>query len=450
MKTSTEIVIVAAAAIFALWLALVATRSVSERLLVSTAALFGVATLAAGVGLAVSLLRGDGDWRAYGVALASLAALTAGQIGLVSLNRLRARDMRLIALVEQAFEHVDERIESHAKQRAKELEHTLARERAHSQHALVDQERELAKARLAAIAQAEQASSDDLLRRIAAAQDQLSARVMGWAADLERAQSEQASRIEQQNLAQRSELSAQRDELDEHTRMLRSLTDERASEAEKIRDDFSGHLATLAETLHKELELEDQQFRREVAQLSERLKAVAQSLRDDAYREELDARTRLASDISAAERRVLTSFEKSLERAAGRVAETSERRFDEQIRESREETASRLAGELERTRDAYARQIEEGIENRMQEVAQQTTQRLQRQLDEVVRQAESQTSSTEDRITFITQRLEAAMDTAAGRVAAFESGLELELSTKLTEFERAVRHAEQSVGREAG
>ena len=70
--------------------------------------------------------------------------------------------------------------------------------------------------------------------------------------------------------------------------------------------------------------------------------------------------------------------------------------------------------------------------------------------NEVVRQAESQTSSTEDRITFITQRLEAAMDTAAGRVAAFESGLELELSTKLTEFERAVRHAEQSVGREAG
>lgn len=450
MRIALEIGVGAAAALLMISFAVVVARGARERLLVSVAALVGAMAVAAAAGLAISLIRADGDWRIHTVGLVALTTFALGETGLVLLNRLRGRDMRLMGLVEQAFRHVDERIESHAQQRARELEHTLARERARSQHLLIDQERKLAEARQAAITAAEQTASDDLLRRIDTAQAELVARITGWSTDLTRAQDEHARRIEDHGRTQRTELSAQRTQLDEHEAALRELSTLHEHRVEEVKTEFAELLSELGKGLHHELEIDEQHFRREIAQLTERLKAVSQALREDAYREELDARTRLAADIGEAERRVVASFERSLERAADRVAETAERRFDEQIRESREETANRLTSELQRTRDAYARQIEDEIEGRMQEVATQTTQRLQRQLDQVVRQAESQTSSTEDRITFITQRLEAAMDTAAGRVAAFESELELELTTKLTEFERAVRHAEQSVGRETG
>lgn len=450
MSTAAEIGVACAGLLVVCSLVAILLRGVGERLLVGIAALLGAGAVACGVGLAVSLIPSDGDWRVFAVAFVAVSTLALAQVGLVALNRLRVRDMRVIALVESSLGHIDERIDSHARQRAKELEHTLARERARSQHALVEQERQLAEARRTAIAEAEQTASDDLMRRIGTAQDELTARIGGWSTDLTRAQDEQAKRIEDSERTQRAALSAQRQQVDEQEKTLRQLTGERQSQIEGLRSEFSELISELGERLHRELEIEEQQFRREIAQLSDRLKAVSQSLREDAYREELDARTRLAADIGEAERRVVVSFEKTLERAADRVAESAERRFDEQIRESRDETSSRLSADLQRTRDAYARQIEEEIEGRMQEVAQQTTQRLQRQLDQVVRQAETQTSSAEDRITFITQRLEAAMDTAAGRVASFESELELELTTKLTEFERAVRHAEQSVGRETG
>ncbi len=450
MRVVAEIIVLCGAALVVATLTAIALRGARERALIFGVVLLAAASVAAAAGLAISLVRADGDWRIYGVALAALAAFSCTEVGLVALNRLRMRDLGMLALVEKSFKHIDERIADHSQKRAKELEQNLARERARSQHALTDQERELGEARRTAIAEAEQAAADDLLRRVGAAHDELGARVSGWSTDFARTQDEQARRIEEHDRVQRAALSSQRDRLDEHEKTLHDLASGRRTQVEEMRDAFSSAIDALGEELHRQLGIEEQHYHREIAQLSERLKAVSQALREDAYREELDARTRLAADIGEAERRVVATFEKSLERAADRISETAERRFDEQIRESRDETSTRLTSELERTRDAYAQQIEDEIETRMHEVARQTTQRLQRQLDQVVRQAESQTSTAEDRITFITQRLEAAMDTAAGRVAAFESELELELSSKLTEFERAVRHAEQSVGRETG
>ncbi len=450
MTTAAEIVVVCAAALFALSLVALAAGRASEPVLVAIGTVFGAAAAAAIAGLAVSVIRADGDWRVYVVAFASLAAFAVGEIGLAALNRARARDRRLTTLIDEAYGHIDQRLESHAKQRATELERTLATERARSQHAIIEQERELSERRRAALADAEESATSELLHRNAALQDELGARIRAWSDDLTRAQDETAARLGQQGREQNAILDEQRDQVDAHTRALHGLNRDQQQTIEEARAEFSQIASVLGEELRRDLEREEQYFRQEIAQLSERLKAVSSSLREDAYREEIEARTRLAADIGEAERRVVTALERSLERAGDRVVEAAERRFDEQIRESREETGTRLSAELESTRAAYAQQIEEQVEARMQEVAKQTTQRLQRQLDQVVRQAESQTSTAEDRITFITQRLEATMETAAGRVAAFESELELELTTKLTEFERAVRHAEQSVGRETG
>lgn len=450
MTIVAEILLIAAAVLFALSLAGIALRLLDERVLLAIAALFGIGAVAALLGLAVSLIRADGEWRLYIVASSTLAALAAGEVGLGALQRLRLRDRRFTASLEGAYEHIDRRLASHADQRAAELNQTLASERARSRHLLMEQERELAEERRKALTVAGEQAADELMRGGAAVHDQLIDRVRGWSEDLTREQERIAARLESEAREQTSILDAQRSAVDEHSRALHGLGRNQEQMIEEARVEFAGLMGKLTEKMRNEIDDQAHYHRREVAQLAERLKAVSATLREDAYREELDARTRLATDIEEAERRVVASFDRSLERAADRAVETAERRFDEQIRESREETGARLAAELERTRTAYARQIEEQVEARMEEVAKQTTQRLQRQLDQVVRQAEAQTSTNEDRITFITQRLEATLENAAGRVAAFETELELELTTKLTEFERAVRHAEQSVERKTG
>jgi hypothetical protein len=450
MSTIAEIVVVCAAALFALTLLAIATDRATEAVLVATATVFGIGAVAAVAGLAVSLIRTDGEWQIYGVSFAALAAFAVGELGLTTLRRHRSRDRRLTTVTDDAYRHIDARIESHATQRAVELERTLAQERVRTQHKLIEQERALAEERSTALARTQEQATDELLRRAAAVQDDLSRRISGWSDDLTRTQEEITSRLERQGRDQKLALEYHGEQMASHARDVHDFDRDLEQAIEKARSEFLELLGALSEELRGAILDEEQQSRREIAQLSERLKAVSSSLRDDAYREELEARNRLTSEIGEAERRVVVTLERSLERAADRIVELAERRFDEQLRDSREETGTRLAAELERTRTAYAQQIEEQVEARMSEVAKQTIQRLQRQLDQVVRQAEAQTSTTEDRVTFITQRLEAAMDTAAGRVAGFETELELELTTKLAEFDRAVRHAQQSVGRETG
>ncbi len=450
MSTVAEIVVVGAAALFALTLLAIAAGRATEVVLVAIATLFGIGAAAAVAGLALSLIRSEGEWQTYGVAFAALAAFAVGEIGLAILSRMRRRDRRLTTVADEAYRHIDARLESHATQRAVELERTLAQERARSQHLLIEQERALAEERSIALARTQEQATDELLRRAAAVQDELSGRIRGWSDDLTRTQEEIGSRVERQGREQKLALEHQSEQMASHARDIHDFDRELEQTIENARSEFLEQLGSLSEEIRGAIVDEEQQSRREIAQLSERLKAVSSSLRDDAYREELDARNRLTAEIGEAERRIVITLERSLERAADRVVEIAEQRFDEQVRESREETGTRLAAELERTRTAHVQQIEEQVEVRMSEVAKQTTQRLQRQLDQVVRQAEAQTSTAEDRVTFITQRLEAALDTAAGRVAGFETELELELTTKLTEFERAVRHAEQSVRRETG
>ncbi|MFQ5426162.1 MAG: hypothetical protein ACE5EV_03675, partial [Gaiellales bacterium] len=71
------------------------------------------------------------------------------------------------------------------------------------------------------------------------------------------------------------------------------------------------------------------------------------------------------------------------------------------------------------------------------------------QLDDVVRQSEAQAAIAEERITFITGRLDQVLAAAAGRLAVFETDLELELTSRVAEFERAVRQAAHTVDHEA-
>ena len=157
-------------------------------------------------------------------------------------------------------------------------------------------------------------------------------------------------------------------------------------------------------------------------------------------------RAQLASETADVERRALEQLERLIERATLRLSEDAERRFDAQLRESREKTADRLSRELELQMETFSRSAEKEVATRIAEAAQASALKLQRQIDDVVRAAEAQTGALErahpgaER-----QRLERSLELANERLAEFEASVELEVSTKLGEIERALRAAEQSV-----
>jgi hypothetical protein len=98
--------------------------------------------------------------------------------------------------------------------------------------------------------------------------------------------------------------------------------------------------------------------------------------------------------------------------------------------------------------DTFTRSAEKEVAARITETAQTSAARLQRQIDDVVRTAEAQTTLSNERIQALTERLERSLEAANDRLLNFEAHVELELSTKLTEIERALRAAEQSIERE--
>jgi hypothetical protein len=98
--------------------------------------------------------------------------------------------------------------------------------------------------------------------------------------------------------------------------------------------------------------------------------------------------------------------------------------------------------------ETFTRTAEKEVGNRIAEAAQTSAAKFQRQIDDVVRSAEAQTAISNERIQALTERLERSLEAANDRLAAFEARVEDELSTKLGEFERALRAAEQAIERE--
>ena len=171
-------------------------------------------------------------------------------------------------------------------------------------------------------------------------------------------------------------------------------------------------------------------------------------MREQIEREELELRGQLGASLSEVERRQLEQLERSLDRAVLRLGEEAERRFDQQLKESREKTAERLGRELELNMETFTRSAEKEVAARIAEAAQISATKFQRQIDDVVRAAEVQTQISNERIQTLTERLERSLEAAHDRLAAFEANVELELSTKLGEMERALRAAEQVIERE--
>ena len=448
MVVAMEIVLAAGIAVVAASFVSLILGRISDHALVILTAVLAAAAGVAGVIFAVGLATGEWDWRPLAASFGGLVAAAAAEAGALGLLRGLTRLQSVEDEEARMLERLQDALDAHANRRIVELEQTLARERAETMHLLAEQERVLREARRADVEQNAEEARAELIDAVAESQQRLEGRLSAWSSDLERAQQQLKVRLEELIRKQADALQGHEARLSDHAAEVAALEAEQHAAIARIRAELERAAEESLAVMQAEIEIHAAERRRALHEVSERLRARERSMREQIEREELELRGQLGASLSEVERRQLEQLERSLDRAVLRLGEEAERRFDQQLKESREKTAERLGRELELNMETFTRSAEKEVGARIAEAAQISATKFQRQIDDVVRAAEVQTQISNERIQTLTERLERSLEAAHDRLAAFEANVELELSTKLGEMERALRAAEQTIERE--
>ncbi len=429
-------------AVVAASLAAVLAERASRRFLLAATAVLAAAAAGCAVALGVDLVVGYVDTAPVLLATAGLAAAAVAEAGLHALVRGRDRLRATDRLLEAGRERIDAALAAHAEQRVRELETTLARERANAGHVLGQQERKLAAERRDAVARQADRARAELAQSIEQVQERLEQRLTAWAADLDRGQRALESRLNELARRQAEAIDAYEARLAADSDHLRTMTEEQQAALARLREELQLVGRDILEAGRTEIEAHGDERRRALQELASRFRQQERDLRDHFEREQTEALGRVTAAFSGVERRELEKLERALDRAASRLGEEAERRFDAQIRQSREKSAQRLSNELEKAMDQFARRAEKEIADRINEAAQAAAGRLERRIGEVTRAAEAQHDIAADRMRIVGERLNAALVQAEERIAAFEAQIETEVTSKLEELERSIRAAE--------
>jgi hypothetical protein len=421
---------------------LAVTRRISARTLVGIAGALALGAAASGIALALDLTNSFADTAPIVVATAGLGAAALAELGLVGLvlGLARARDEdRLVRVGE---ERIAAWLEAHAAERAREIERTLARERANASHLLGQQERKLTAERRDLIArQADQARAE-LAKSIEQVQERLEQRLTAWAADLDRGQRALEARLTQLAQRQSDAINAYEARLATDSDYLRTMTEEQQAALGRLRGALQQVGRELLEEGRAEMELHADERRRALQELATRMRDQERTVREAVEREEAESLTRITAMFADVERRQRENLERALDRAATRLAEEAERRFDAQIRQSREKSAQRLSNELDKAMDQFARRAEKEIAERINDAAQSTASKLERRVSDVTRAAEVQHEVAAERLRTVTEQLGGALADAEERINAFELEIQTEITSKLEELERSLRAAD--------
>jgi hypothetical protein len=391
-----------------------------ERYLIRTAVVLALGALAAGVALVANLADGFTETDAILLAAGGLAAATVAELGLVGFSRGLRRARELERVAEAAKEDLASFVDTEMRERMLELDRLLARERANASHQLSEQERRLSEERRDIIERQTERARVELTQAVSAVQERLERRLMAWAADLDRGQRELEAHLTALGERQREAVAAYEARLEADAERVEAASEEQRLALIKLREALRKFGTEFLDEGRSEIEVHAAERRRALHEVGERIRQRERALREQIDREEVEARTRLASGLADAEKRHLAALERAFDRAATRLSEYAEKQFDAQIRESREKAAERLSRELERGIDQFARQAEQDVANRIDEVARQTADRLQKRITEAARAGEAQHELAADRVRQLTERLEETIAAAEERIAALE------------------------------
>jgi hypothetical protein len=423
-----EITFAASLGVVALSLLALVLGRVRPRDLLILAGLLGILALAAAIVFAFNLDDGFAASETMLVSAGGIAAAAVAEAGLAAFARGLGRLREIEALSEGARASLAETIQANTAYQLADFERVIARERAAASQLLAEQERQLAEERRDVVARQGERARVELTEAVTSVQERLERRLTAWAADLDRGQRELEVRLGELSQRQREAVESYEARLAADAERIKGMSEEQRLGLLKLRDDLKRLGTEFLEEGRSEIEVHAAERRRALHEVAERVRARERALRDQVDHEEAEAKGRLSSGVSEAERRHLASLERALERAANRLAEASETQFDAQIKASREKAAERLAGELERGIEQFARQAEQEISDRISQMARATADRLQRRIAEVARTAEAQHELAADRIRRLSERLDETL--AAAEERAETLGAELSRSTQ--------------------
>jgi hypothetical protein len=416
-----ELLFAAGLALVGLSLVGVALGRARERHLVLASVVLALGAVAAAGALVLNLVEPFTDSDALLLAAGGLAAAAVAELGLVAMTRALARTKELEQLSQRAHDDLATFVETEMRERMLELERLLARERANASHQLSEQERRLSEQRRDVVERQTERARVELTQAVSAVQERLERRLMAWAADLDRGQRELEAHLTALGERQREAAAAYEARLDADSERVEAASEEQRLALLKLREALQRLGTEFLEEGRSEIEIHAAERRRALHEVGERIRNRERALREQIDREEVEARTRLASGLVDAEKRHLASLERAFDRAATRLSEYAEKQFDTQIRESREKAAERLSRELEKAIEQFARQAEQDVASRIDDVARQTADKLQRRISDAARVGEAQHEVAADRVRQLMERLDEAISAAEDRLAMLDA-----------------------------
>jgi len=443
-ETAFELVFAAAVLVAAASLAAAALERVGKRALLGAAAAIGVAAAAAWAAFA---LRPEME---LAVSATGLVACLLAAVGALALRRGLAHGRAIDRDLERVKSELDVVIQREVRERSADLERTLARGRADSLSAYAEEERRLAETRRQALGESEQRLRHGLAEAFSKAQGQVEQRLAAWHQDLDRAQRQLSSRLEQIAQRERTLIEALETRLESDADRLKTIDEEQRAGVARLREDLGRAAKEAAAAATAELDSHATERRRALHQVAERLTAREHDLVRRIEREEMDAARRIQSTFADVERRQVEHLERVLDRAGGRFADAAAHQFEGTLKAAKEDAARRLVRELERAVQSFAKEGESLLAERLTHLGDAGGMRLEKKLAQVAAALERQ---REEFVSALSRRLsevEADFRQRLGALAAEEETERAALEARLAEIARridqTVARAEERLG----
>jgi hypothetical protein len=294
------------------------------------------------------------------------------------------------AHVAAAQERLREQVDREARERAAELERTLARARADSVSLLADEERRIAEERRVAFADRERELVGSLAQQLNETQSQLARRLADWKDDLDRAADATKQRFGELAERQRQLFGDAEARLIADADRLAAESDAQRESVARLRVDVEKALAGILDDARTEIEGQSAERRRALHELEDRMRHRERELMEMIEREEAEAAQRIRGGFEDVARRQVEQMARSVERATATYSDEAAQQFAALVKSSREDAARRLARELDRAVETFSREAEVVLAERLAHVGDAGAQRLERRLAEAAKALERQ------------------------------------------------------------
>ncbi|HKR64470.1 MAG TPA: hypothetical protein VJZ00_12130, partial [Thermoanaerobaculia bacterium] len=377
---------------------------------------------------------------AGGATVATVLAVAATRVRQL-LVRLRSIDGE-IGAVESRLRAL---VTTEAAERSAELERTLARARADSASLLNEQERRIAEERRTAAAERERQAGASLSAGIAAAQQQVEARLRAWTEDLDRARRVVDDQLAQLAQRQRQLISDAEARIASDAERLEAESEQQRVGLMKLRDDLARAIEQTVSTGNAELETYAAERRRALHDINERIRRRERALAEQISREETEVTRRLTEAFADAERRQVEKLQRVLDRATSGYADLAAQQFSDAIRSAREDAATRLSRELDRAVQSFAREAERILGEQLSHVGDAGAQRLEKRLNQAAAGLERQRAEAmggfEERLLLAEQELRRRLDGIAADADAERAVIEARLQDLARRLDEAIARA---------